>query len=187
MTFAYALYFVHMALVLGMTYARGEFFKFREVGLALSLCFYLGLTGYITVPAIGPRYFIDAEFTVPLDGIWLTARAASAWNHIESLKRDCFPSLHTALTTIALIYIWRYRLVWRGGRILLAVCAPLIVSLWCSTLYLRYHWTIDVIAGWALGFFCAYASPWIVRWYYRKKTGVAPELSIQAAAAAQKQ
>ena len=177
MTFVYALYFVYPAILLGIAYARGEFFKFREIGLALSLCFYLGLAGYICVPAIGPRYFMAGEFTVPLDGIWLTARAAAAWNHFESIKRDCFPSLHTAITTIALVYLWRYRRRWRAGRPLLAVCAPLIASLWFSTLYLRYHWLIDVIAGWVLGVACCYAAPWIVRSYYRRKTGVDLELS----------
>ncbi|MBI5527375.1 MAG: phosphatase PAP2 family protein [Deltaproteobacteria bacterium] len=180
MTFAYALYFAYPAIILGRAYGRGEFFLFREIGLALSLCFYLGLAGYITVPAIGPRCFMAAEFAVPLDGIWLTARAAAAWNHLESIKRDCFPSLHTAITTIALVYLWRLRGAWRGGRTVFWICVPLIASLWLSTVYLRYHWIVDVFAGWALAFLCCHAAPRIVRRYYRKKTGVEPAVSLDA-------
>jgi membrane-associated phospholipid phosphatase len=163
MTLAYALYFAYPAIVLATLYARGEFVRFREFGLALSLGFYLGLLGYMTVPAIGPRYFMAHEFTVPLDGLWLTARAAAAWNAIESVKRDCFPSLHTALTTISLVYMVRLR--WR--RLALA-CGPLIVSLWVSTVYLRYHWFVDVVAGFALAALCTTVAPAIVRWYYRE-------------------
>jgi membrane-associated phospholipid phosphatase len=174
MTFCYALYFVYPTIVLAITYSRDEFILFREFGLALSLAFYLGLLGYVLVPAIGPRYAMAAELGVPLDGIWLTARAAAAWNALESIKRDCFPSLHTALTTISLIYFWRYRNAWKWGRLLLSVCAPLIFSLWCSTIYLRYHYFVDVLAGFALALFCCSAAPILVRVYYAGRLGGAP-------------
>jgi membrane-associated phospholipid phosphatase len=166
MSLAYLLYFVYPTLILTTFYSRGEFVRFREFGLALSLAFYLGLFGYMLVPAVGPRYTMAAELPVTLDGIWLTEPAARAWDSIESVKRDCFPSLHTALTTISLVYFWRYRRAWRGGRALFAVCAPLIVLLWASTLYLRYHYFVDVLAGWSLALFCAGAAPRLVRWYY---------------------
>ena len=165
MTIAYGLYFVYPALILTMLYARGEFVRFREFGLALSLGFYLGLMGYMLVPAIGPRYAMTHEFHVPLDGLWLTARAAAAWNAIESIKRDCFPSLHTALSTTSLVYLWRHGRHWRGGRAIVAVCTPLIALLWLSTLYLRYHYFVDVIGGFALAAFCCTAAPAFIRWY----------------------
>jgi membrane-associated phospholipid phosphatase len=166
MTFAYALYFVYPAIILTALYSRGELIRFREFGLALSLGFYLGLIGYLLVPAIGPRYAMAREFHVPLDGIWLTARAAAAWNAIESIKRDCFPSLHTALTSISLVYLWRDGRFWRGGKVLFAICVPLIVLLWMSTIYLRYHYFVDVLGGFALAGACCAIAPAIIRWYY---------------------
>jgi membrane-associated phospholipid phosphatase len=167
MTFSYALFFVFPTLVLAITYARGEFFAFREFGLALSLAYYLGLVGYMTVPAVGPRFAMANEFTTPLVGYWLTEPARVAWNSIESVDRDCFPSLHTAMSTISLVYLWRLRRGWgRFGRVLFAVSAPLVVSLWASTLYLRYHYAVDVLAGWALALFCTRAAPALRRWYY---------------------
>jgi len=178
MTFVYALYFGYPVLILGIVYYKKQFTLFREMVLAMTLCFYLGLLGYMSVPAIGPRYFMDGEFTVPLSGIWLTAKAAAAWNHFESIKRDCFPSLHTAISSIGLIYLWRIRKLYKGGYTVLYVCIPLIVSLWFSTLYLRYHWTIDVFAGWALAFICAYTAPFFTKWYYRNKLGEAPMISL---------
>jgi membrane-associated phospholipid phosphatase len=167
MTFVYALYFVYATVILAMLYSMKEFFRFREVAVALSFCFYLGLIGYMFVPAVGPRYFMAHEFSVPLVGPFLTGPAAQAWNSIEKVQRDCFPSLHTALTTVSLIYLWRLRRLLKAGRVLFGFSLPLIVSLWISTVYLRYHWVVDLFAGWALAYFCCLAAPLIVKRYYR--------------------
>jgi membrane-associated phospholipid phosphatase len=168
MSFAYATLFGYPIVLLTLLYMRGKFFEFREFGLALSLAFYFGLVGYMLVPAVGPRYMMAREFSVPLEGYWLTARAANAWESITRVDRDCFPSLHTALSTIALVYLRRNRswLFW--------VSLPLVVSLWFSTVYLRYHYTIDVFAGFVLAAFCCLAAPALMRWYYANKLETRP-------------
>lgn len=165
MTAAYGLYFVYPAGLLIALYASGHRRLYRELGLALSTACYLGFLGYVTVPAMGPRYFMAAEFHSALTGPWLTARAAAAWNHLESVQRDCFPSLHTGLTTIFLIFLWRARRLWPRGRLALAACVPLVVALWVSTIYLRYHWAVDVLAGWTLGLVVSALAPVLLRWY----------------------
>jgi membrane-associated phospholipid phosphatase len=154
MSFVYALLFGFPALILLRLHLRGETAAFREFGLALSLCFYFGLLGYMLVPAVGPRYTMAAELSVPLRGYWFTEHAARAWRSIEQIDRDCFPSLHTAISTIALAQLLRQRRRWPGGRALLGVCAPLIVLLWCSTVYLRYHYVVDVLAGFVVALVC---------------------------------
>jgi membrane-associated phospholipid phosphatase len=164
MTVAYALFFAFPTLILVRLYVSGDFLRFREFGLALSLCFYIGLVGYLTVPAIGPRYTVT--YDVPLTGYVLTDAAARTWRMIENIQTDCFPSLHTAVSSICLVYFWRLR-AWRGGKLLLWICTPLIVSLIMSTLYLRYHYTVDIFAGWALTALCVYGAPAIVARYYR--------------------
>lgn len=164
LSFAYALLFVYPLVLLTLLYLRGQFLGFRELGLALSMAFYLGLIGFMLVPAVGPRYALADRFHVPLHGYWLATSAAAAWNSVEKVDRDCFPSLHTALSSIALVYLWRHRALGRG--LLLPISLPLIVSLWGSTLYLRYHYAVDVLAGWALAVLCCYAAPAMMRWYY---------------------
>ena len=156
---AYALYFVYPATLLILLYRSGDLVRFRELGLALGLCLYLGLLGYVLVPAVGPRYAFGDAFVHPLVGPFLTEPAARAWNAIERVDRDCFPSLHTALTTLALIYFVRLRRVLPGGRVLLAIIVLPIVLLWASTLYLRYHYGVDVLAGFALAFFVSWLAP----------------------------
>ena len=165
MSAAYALYFVYPAALLVLLYRAGDLARFREVGLALGLCLYCGLLGYVLVPAVGPRYSMAPEFTQVLTGPWLTASAARAWNLIETIDRDCFPSLHTALTLLALIYFVRLRRVLPQGRALLVLITPLIVLLWASTMYLRYHYGVDVVAGAALAFAVSALAPRLLRAY----------------------
>lgn len=165
MTVAYALFFFFPALILVTAYWRQELPVFREFSVAMSLAFYLGLLGYMLVPAVGPRYFMAHEFAVPLWGPYLTRAAASAWNSIEKVDRDCFPSLHTAISTISLIYLCRHWRGWRVPRVIFAALLVLIVSLWFSTLYLRYHYAVDVLAGWALALLCWWLAGRLMRLY----------------------
>jgi len=176
MTFAYGLYFLYPATILGLVYSKGDIFKFREVALAFVICVVSGFIGYVTVPAIGPRYFMANEFTVSLSG-YITEAGAKTWNSIESVKRDCFPSLHTAMSTITLVFFYRFRNFYRGGRVIFTISLPLIVSLWISTVYLRYHWVVDVFAGWILAIICVTVSPRFIKWYYFRRTGDIPEVS----------
>jgi membrane-associated phospholipid phosphatase len=163
MTFAYGLFFVFPLIVLVRAHAEKDVLAFREIALALTLCFYLGLVGYVTVPAIGPRYAIG--YDVELRGYWLTTACAKAWNAIESVQTDCFPSLHTAVSSISLAYLWRLR-GWKWGRVWLVGCAPFVVLLWMSTIYLRYHYAVDVLAGLALAAVCVGLAPAVTRLFY---------------------
>jgi membrane-associated phospholipid phosphatase len=165
MSAAYSLYFVYPAALLVLLYRKGDLQRFREVGLGLGLCLYAGLIGYVLVPAVGPRYVMSAEFTQPLVGPWLTGTAARAWNLIEMIDRDCFPSLHTALTLLSLIYFVRLRRVLPHGRRIVAVITPAIVLLWVSTMYLRYHYGVDVLAGAALAIAVQWAAPRLLEVY----------------------
>lgn len=158
MTFCYALFFVFPTVVLVRAYARGDVLLFREAGVAMSLAFYLGLVGYMLVPAVGPRFAFPERFTVPLEGWVITQPASVMWRSLQQVDRDCFPSLHTAMSTIALAYLWRFRWM-RGGRALFWVSAPFVAGLILSTIYLRYHHLVDVLAGFALAAGCVAAAP----------------------------
>jgi len=165
MSAAYALYFVYPALLLVLLYRRGDLARFRELSFALGLVLYVGLIGYVLVPAIGPRYTMPHAFAHPLVGPWLTAPAAHAWNMLEHVDRDCFPSLHTAITALSLVYFVRLRAILPYGKLLLAVVTPLILLLISSTMYLRYHYGVDVLAGAALAAAASLAAPRLLALY----------------------
>jgi membrane-associated phospholipid phosphatase len=59
----------------------------------------------------------------------------------EGITRDCFPSGHTELTVLVLYYARKFdrRIFWW--------LLPFGIGIVLSTVYLRYHYVIDVIAG----------------------------------------
>jgi membrane-associated phospholipid phosphatase len=68
------------------------------------------------------------------------------------IQRDVFPSMHVAISFV----VWLY--AYRNSRRLFWIISPLILSLWVSTVYLRYHYLIDVLAGLALAPLCYWLS-----------------------------
>jgi membrane-associated phospholipid phosphatase len=103
----------------------------------------IGFLGYSLVPAAGPWVYIADRFSVPLTGSALTALNARLIG-AGSNGVDVFPSLHCAVSTYCLLFDWRYKR-WRFA----AYVVPC-VGLWLSTVYLRYHYAVDLLAGFAL-------------------------------------
>ena len=122
--------------------------------LELAKRFYAGLfslygfrfLGYLAVPASGPHLAMAEDFHVPIVGIWFT-EINSALMAAGSNGTDVFPSLHCAVSCYLLLFDRRYR-PWRY-RAYLVPC----VGLWLSTVYLRYHYFVDLVAGFALAVF----------------------------------
>jgi len=103
----------------------------------------IGFLGYSLVPAAGPWVYMAGDFAVPLSGGWVTdlnARVIGAGSN----GVDVFPSLHCAVSAYCLFFDWRHKR-WR-----FAVYVLPCVGLWLSTVYLRYHYFIDLVAGFAL-------------------------------------
>jgi membrane-associated phospholipid phosphatase len=159
----YATYYF-LPIILGAVLWRKRWFEqYKFWVFIVVLGFYVSYFGYIAVPATGPRYLPavkDAQ-TWPLTGVWLFASLRESLDRMEGITRDCFPSGHTELTLLVLYYARRFhrRTFW----LLLPVGSALIFS----TVYLRYHYVIDVIAGAATaGFVILIAKPlygWLSR------------------------
>ncbi|MBI4698968.1 MAG: phosphatase PAP2 family protein [Nitrospirae bacterium] len=114
------------------------------------LCFFLSYIGYILVPAIGPRYTMNHLQSTELPGILLRDSINNILNALEGVKRDAFPSGHTAITLVVLYLSYRFqrRLFW--------IFLPIVIALLISTVYLRYHYVVDVIGGILLSVFTIY-------------------------------
>ncbi len=146
MALAYASYYV-MPLSLGVWwYVRGRRQAFRELMVGEVGALFLGYLGYLFLPAIGPHAFLAPEtFAVPLQGDFLTPAIRSLNEaHGGAFPRDAFPSLHTANAVTILLVAWRH-----DRRALLVYLLPAL-GLISATVYLRYHWVVDVVAGAAL-------------------------------------
>jgi len=141
--FTYSTYYF-LPIVLGVALWRsGRFEDFHFWVFIVALGFYVSYIGYIAVPAIGPRFLpaiVQAQ-TFPLTGVWLFGSVRELLDRAEGVTRDCFPSGHTELTLLVLIYAraLHRRVFW--------CLLPLGVGIILSTVYLRYHYVIDVVAG----------------------------------------
>ena len=80
-------------------------------------------------------------------------------NLVENNKRDCMPSGHTAIALIVLFLSYRY------ARLLFYLFCPIVGALILSTVYLRYHYVIDIFAGAALAAGCSLIGPRLYRWW----------------------
>jgi membrane-associated phospholipid phosphatase len=137
-----AFYFLHLVLppVLAMLLYRRRRTLFREFLLAVLLAGCLGSVGYVLVPATGPVVAFPSLFAVPLSG-GLYGPVTGILD-LARAPRDAFPSLHVGISTLVLWYGFR-----RSRATGLALL-PLALGNWVSTLYLRYHYLVDVFAGW---------------------------------------
>jgi hypothetical protein len=125
---------------------------FRKCIVGLFTMYGLAFTGYTLFPAGGPHYAMT--FQTALQGPWLVDSMLGAVNR-GSNAVDVFPSVHVAASVYLLLFDWQHyrkRFWW--------VLAPCLV-LWCATLYLRFHYFVDLLAGVAV----ALAGWWTAREY----------------------
>jgi len=166
MHICYVNYYPFLPIIGFVLYMGRDYHRFRNVMVSVTLGFYLGYIGYLLVPTVGPRYFMADRFTVSVEGTtMLSSKVYEVLNALESTRRDCFPSLHTAVTVIVTAYAFRYR------RWLFWIMLPFCLGIVTATIYLRYHYVIDVIAGFAHAAFCIWAGPRVNAFWYAYVTG----------------
>ncbi|MFI5202829.1 MAG: phosphatase PAP2 family protein, partial [Candidatus Kapaibacterium sp.] len=118
--------------------------------------FMLSYAGYCFLPAIGPRFtlhnFLDLSKDLP--GLWLTHPLRVLLDRGENIlpgmampeillrvTRDAFPSGHTDITLLTMLLAFKFRARLRWPIAILGS------SLIFSTVYLRYHYVVDLLAG----------------------------------------
>ncbi|MEI9478384.1 MAG: phosphatase PAP2 family protein [Deltaproteobacteria bacterium] len=165
----FSYYFLAVTLVLTL-YLRNRKEDFNEAVFVVLLGYYLSFIGYILFPAIGPRYTLTHLQTVPLEGSFLTDFVRDIVNLAEHNKRDCMPSGHTQIALMVLFLSYRFK------RVLFYILLPFVSGLILSTVYLRYHYVIDLLAGTALAIACVIIGPRLYKKWTedrRPKTGTA--------------
>lgn len=142
-----------LALALWFLGRRTHFNRFMG---ALVITGALAYVGYVLVPVVGPKYVFE--------GRWLEASsgALSFMDDIKERNRDCFPSLHTAWTTLFLIAAWK------GVRPLFWVYLPVAIAVYIATLYGGYHYIPDIIAGHVLAIFAWWAAKPLREWWDKR-------------------
>jgi len=159
MSLAYlSYYFIPVAFIV-VLYLKGRMVEFERSIFVLAFGYYVSFIGYILFPAIGPRYAMAHLYSIPLEGSFITDLVRDTLNALEHNKRDVMPSGHTQMVLMALFLAHRYE------KVLSYVFLPMICGLILSTVYLRYHYVIDLMVGVALAIGCVIFGPLLHRWW----------------------
>ena len=116
----------------------------------LMLMYFWGFIGYFSIPAAGPYAAFPMDFTYPVHTGAMTLFLTELVDK-GITGMDVFPSLHTGIT----IYIVGF--YYFSGYRKIAYCLfPIAMGLILATVYLHYHYGIDVICGALLALFVLY-------------------------------
>jgi hypothetical protein len=151
LSFCYLLFFPYLMISWGY-YAYRGMPMLRKLFVGLFTIYGIGFLGYTLFPAAGPHLAYPEVFSVPLTG-WMVTRFNALIVENGSNGVDVFPSLHGAVSCFLLFFDFR-NARWRH-RVYLVPC----VGIWLATIYLRYHYAVDLLAGFGLAAFAL----WITR------------------------
>jgi membrane-associated phospholipid phosphatase len=165
--FYYGYFFVLGLHVLPIIFLSRNGRILHEFALGILLVLAVGQSLYLVVPGYGPvRGLPDLFHTQLPSGVW--------WNLVTDLVRsagaqkDIFPSIHTAAPTFILLFSLYnrahlpYRFTW-------PLVAFFVFNIIIATMFLRWHWLVDIVAGLVLAFAAHVVSVRVTRWERRHR------------------
>jgi membrane-associated phospholipid phosphatase len=126
---------------------------------------------YILLPVAGPSRALPPGHSVPMDGFFFTSLAEVMKANFH-LPGGAFPSAHCANATIMLAAV--YRIHRKAGL----AFSPFVLLIYVSTVYGRFHYVTDVLAGISTALFVIWTAPKLqsafgcrlVRWEFSWRT-----------------
>jgi hypothetical protein len=186
-SFFYYSYFFLLALhAIPIALFVDESERLREFAFGLLFVFCVGQLVYLIAPGVGPHAAegTAGAFVIPLEGpvFWPLVRDAV---ETAGAQKDIFPSLHTAVPVYLTFFSYHHRdrLPFRVTWPILLVFASQIIL---ATMYLRWHYMADILAGIVLAISAAVLSRRVGRWEARRRAASAlaptfpPPLSLFA-------
>jgi len=159
LSFCYMIFFIFAPLVAFVLYFQKRKAEFRETLITVILCFYAGYFLYVIFPAAPPRITLKHLYTLQFDGTPMADAALSIINALPADSRAAFPSLHSAVTLLSLMFGFKH------VRWLFWLMLPFCTGLFIATVYLRHHYVIDIIAGIVLALLAYYFIPGLDSWW----------------------
>jgi membrane-associated phospholipid phosphatase len=156
MQFAYLTYFTYLLVLGGVLYYRRDWRGYWSVMTYSAAGYAIGYCIAIFFPIESPWFSMAGAWHGPLYGGPLTT-AINFIEHFGRVRGAAFPSEHVAGSVAALWGAWRHR------RWLFWMMVPLVTCMCVSTVWGRYHYVVDVIAGVVTGTLGYVIGSWIMR------------------------
>jgi hypothetical protein len=172
--FYYSYFFLLAAHIFPIIFWGRDLRLVAQFGLGMTVVVAVGQTCYMLVPGFGPYHATPELFANQLPpGLW--------WNLVTNLvehggaQKDIFPSLHTALPSFLLMFSFQHRKL-DPYRWTWPIVGFIAINIIAATMFLRWHWLIDVIAGLCLSTVALIVSSTVSRWEarHRASTGLEP-------------
>jgi hypothetical protein len=166
--FFYFLYFLILSVhVLPMVFWNRDPHLLNRFATGVLLLFMAAHLLYLIVPGYGPYWYLKDTFHHELSGgtFWPLVRETV---DAGGAQKDIFPSLHTAAPTFFAIFSYRHRarVPFKYTWPLMAFVATQVII---ATMFLRWHYLVDIVAGLALAFAAQRIGQTIADWERAKR------------------
>jgi membrane-associated phospholipid phosphatase len=155
MMFAYVIYVPLLACIAVVCYHAGGPRAVYDYLLSFALVNIICSFGFILFPVASPLFHSPEKYTVPLQGGFFTWCGEWIRNNMH-YAGGSLPSPHCAVGTVMMAMLYRYR------RLLWHLSLPVFLTIYAATVYCRYHYVWDSIAGIIVGALVLRFSPAIV-------------------------
>lgn len=132
-------YFLSPVLAIRLFYLK-KIEAIANTMLVVVAGFLISYLGYFLVPGRSPYHLYNYPFE--FRGLFATPLLRDAIQKAESTRFDAFPSGHCEVTWLVAACAWRH-----DRRIFYIFFLPVAVLLPISTIYLRYHFGVDLLAA----------------------------------------
>ena len=161
MFFSYASFYVAFCLMVALAFLKKDVQMLRQLVLGILVIYIIGMALYYLFPSIGPLFVspdLYAHTTNKYQGVLWGGHLAIQANPATFqagpyLGVAAFPSLHGAHFLFLMLMAYRYT------RPLAWIYVPWICLLYLSTIYLGWHYVVDLVAGAGM----AYITYWAVQ------------------------
>lgn len=176
--FYFGYFFILSAHVLPMMLNAGDARRLAHFSLGVFLVFCTAHSVYMLVPGWGPYRHLSGQFEHELSGglFWGLVKATV---EAGGAQKDIFPSLHTAAPTYFALFSFRYRqrFPFRFTWPLMFFIVSQIIG---ATMFLRWHYLIDIVAGLTLASSALWISGKITDWEWarREREGLSPVFTL---------
>jgi membrane-associated phospholipid phosphatase len=159
MQFAYMTYFLYLVILPAILYFQKDRAAFWTVMVSTAIAHYSVYVIAVLFPIESPYFALASLNATTLKGGAFTA-TIELIEHFGRVHGAAFPSAHVAGSMVATLAARRYKpwLFW--------LCLPFFTAMCVATVYGRYHYVADVLAGLAVGAAGWAAGQWLMNREY---------------------
>lgn len=154
--FCYVIYVPLYPLLCGVLHWKRGATAVEEYFFTLGLANVLCDVGFVLFPVASPLYWMPERYRVPLEG-WVFTWFGELIRTRTHYAGGSIPSPHAAAATVMWLMAWKHH------RPTFWLLSPVILSLYVSTVYGRFHYVTDAALGIATGILAAVLAPPLLR------------------------